>query len=118
MNTIPYYDENLGDGISLWLSEADVVDNFIYNSARAGMSLFGATAWVTDNYVMCQLFDLAGNPYLGVDYAYHNGGGNWCGCDADSRSAALTPPRWNRRSRWEASNRLYDEHRWYLVHSD
>lgn len=72
----------LGDGITLWLSGVvDIVDNYIYESERAGISLNGATAAVTDNYIICVQHNwyLAGNPYQGSDYAFIREG-NGCGC--------------------------------------
>ncbi len=86
------HDYVLGDGITLWLSEVvEIVGNYIYDSERAGISLFGATAEVTDNYIRCvhDNWYLAGNPYQGGDYAFIREG-NRCGCGSVNETCIIS----------------------------
>ena len=74
----------LGDGITAWLSKAFLWDNVIFDSHRAGVSLFGSTAELLDNIISCAVFDVAVNPFAqpGGDVESELTGldANSCGC--------------------------------------
>ncbi len=71
---------SLGDGISVWLTEANVWGNFINQSARVGVSVFGGTAHFFANGIFCSHFDLFGAEYNGVPFTLDDQGDNVCGC--------------------------------------
>jgi len=96
-NTFPL-DGVLGDGIVLFGTHALITDNTIWQSARAGMSMFGSTADLGGNDIYCAAFDLDVEEYDGT-YTFPNDlGGNICGCVGDyprpcqATSSTLQPP--------------------------
>ncbi len=93
----------LGDGISLWASDANqqpmqafLFDNLIQSSERAGVSVFGAAIDMGNNHIFCADFDVIREPYAGFMDVVNDLGGNECGCGALEVCAATgsqpTPP--------------------------
>jgi len=90
----------LGDGISLWsLNQpmvAQMFNNFISGSDRAGVSAFGATAEFADNLILCSTFDIFAADWDGFTFSLDDLGGNLCGCGmlgvCAPKGEGLTPP--------------------------
>jgi hypothetical protein len=100
-DTLPHTTELLGDGIAVFAMDiparAHVRSTHIDDSARAGISSFGAHLRLVENALTCQIFDVNGEPYSGQSFAVDDLGGNLCGCpDAAASclvvSAGLEPP--------------------------
>jgi hypothetical protein len=87
-----------GDGITLMDSQnIDVLDNFVAQSARAGLSNFWSFAALANNKFQCAGYELEGENYMGKNYQFVDNGGNGCGCPTPDgacvvESAGLSPP--------------------------
>jgi hypothetical protein len=90
-----------GDGIVLASESqlplvATLSKNLIQSSSRAGVSVFGASASLKNNTIFCSAFDLDGEVGGGMPYAFHDLGGNLCGCGimgaCKASSSVLSPP--------------------------
>ena len=93
-----------GDGIvvgaqdGFGASQVTLTGNRIEASARAGLSNFGSTITFASNALVCSVFDIEGEDYMGAAFSFDNQGGNLCGCpDANGKckveSANLEPPK-------------------------
>lgn len=91
------FTNNLGDGVIAWDNSTVVMaNNYIVNSHRAAVSSFGSTVEMDSNHLICQSFDLNGEPYNGP-FDFIDLGGNLCGCPSAVNtcsvvSASLEPP--------------------------
>lgn len=94
-------DGKFGDGISVasqdGAAQAEIRSCSIENSARAGVSNFGAQVVITDTTLECSAFDLEGEKFGGVPFSFDGSMANTCGCgaatwDCKSQSAGLSPP--------------------------
>jgi hypothetical protein len=101
-NTTALDADKIGDGLSavrfLGTTSARVDHCLIADSARAGISNFGATVSIAESAVRCAAFDLEGEPSAGVPFTFDDRGGNTCGCPAGDRpceavSVGLAPPQ-------------------------
>ncbi|MBW2456995.1 MAG: DUF1565 domain-containing protein [Deltaproteobacteria bacterium] len=91
-----------GDGILAIASAADPTNLYVdgsrvENSPRAAISSFGGFVSIATTKMLCQSFDLDGEPFEGAQYGFEDLGQNRCGCPtADSAclivSAGLEPP--------------------------
>jgi hypothetical protein len=90
-----------GDGLAviadLAPASARVATTRIEDSARAGLSTFGATVLLFESVLACQAFDVNGEPYHGWQFVLEDLGGNFCGCPEATApclvvSEALVPP--------------------------
>jgi hypothetical protein len=83
----------LGDGVTLWSlnqqMQADVSDNLIFSSARAGISSFGAWADLMDNDIFCVTFDLFGADVGNFQSQLNDLSGNQYGCGQIKPCAAI-----------------------------
>ena len=88
----------LGDGVTVWnQADAFLVHDYISNSQRAGVSNYGATAHLYDCDITCSAFDIASEPWQGIDAAFEDLGSNVCGCqgifdECNALSYELAPP--------------------------
>jgi hypothetical protein len=90
----------LGDGITLWsldnLMHAQLFDNLILGSDRAGVSAFGALVEMADNDIFCSAFDLGIEDFGSFAGEYVDLNGNECGCGLTepclAKSYELKPP--------------------------
>jgi hypothetical protein len=94
-------DGRLGDGVivegGFGPSSLNIVRARIEESARAGLSNFGAFVSLESTRIHCAAFELAGESYNDKEFTFEDRGGNQCGCpDADhackSVSVGLEPP--------------------------
>jgi hypothetical protein len=93
--------EGFGDGMLVASffgvpGKLHIVRSIVADSARAGISCFGAAVDVTDSKLACNAIDMNGEIFDGP-FSFDDGGGNICGCDNDEspcrvRSANLAPP--------------------------
>jgi hypothetical protein len=92
-----------GDGLVATLMETgsipelSVTDSIVAGSLRAGVANFGSAVVIGRVSLECNTIHLNGEPAQGLDAAFTNLGGNWCGCGAEQvtctqQSAALQPP--------------------------
>lgn len=89
-------DDTWGDGIVVMASpqfqgSATVSGNVVKNSSRAALSNFGAVVSASGNVLRCAAFGLAAQDFLGHSFAFHDLGGNLCGCPNAFESCLLTP---------------------------
>jgi hypothetical protein len=94
-------DALLGDGITLFSymgpAIATITNSRIADSARAGLSIFGATATLASTQITCASFPLDGEALDGQPFSLTDQGNNACGCpNADEPcrlvSSSLQPP--------------------------
>ncbi len=91
-------DDMLGDGMAVGLgATATLSATAVFDSARAGLSLFGAVVSLRSARLGCAAFPLAGESINGVDFELVNQGDNFCGCPTPISpckvvSAGLEPP--------------------------
>jgi hypothetical protein len=69
----------------------------IEDSARAGLSNFGAFVSLGATTVRCAAFELEGEKWSGSEFRFEDRGGNACGCPTadqvcEAVSAGLEPP--------------------------
>lgn len=74
-----------------------VANTRIQQSQRAGLSNFGSAVSLSRTEIVCAGFELEGEPYDGMSFAFTDAGANSCGCpDANatciSVSASLEAP--------------------------
>jgi hypothetical protein len=86
-----------GDGLAFLQSAATVRQSLASDSARAGLSSFGADVALGSTLLRCSAFPLASEHYEGAASTIEDLGNNGCGCpDADETctaiSASLEPP--------------------------
>jgi hypothetical protein len=95
------FDGLFGDGIAALSLTAPTVTRItttrVEQSARAGVSNFGASVAIASTHIQCGAFALEGDPFQGFGFAFEDGGGNACGCpNADGAckvvSSGLAPP--------------------------
>jgi hypothetical protein len=101
-DTLPcLLDGFFGDGIAVFSDQAPasatITGAFIADSARAGLSNFGAFVSLGSTRIQCAGYELEGEPYQGLDFVFEDLGENGCGCPtADGKcvaeSAGLAPP--------------------------
>lgn len=101
-NTLPRTADGLfGDGMAVFAIDAPasavVSGTLIEESARAGLSNFGAMVSLGATHLRCAPFELAGEPWKGIDFVFEDRGDNLCGCPAADHachavSANLAPP--------------------------
>jgi hypothetical protein len=103
VRTTPNIQGIFGDGLSavhgvegLMPTTMVIEASLIEDSARAGVSNFGSSVFLSNSVVGCASFQLAGEPSAGLSGSYEDGGGNACGCPAAGEckviSAGLSPP--------------------------
>ena len=84
-DTLPFADGSFGDGLLLLggdvPSAASITGSRIERSARAGIANFAGTVSLGSTTLSCNAIDLDGESTR-VPYAYHDLGGNACGCGA------------------------------------
>jgi hypothetical protein len=96
--TMTRADGLFGDGIAIAGSSASATLTAIRveESARSGVSNFGAHISIVTTHIQCSAFDLIGEPFTNMDPIFENRGGNLCGCGSTtsckSVSAGLAPP--------------------------
>jgi hypothetical protein len=79
-------DAAYGDGIAVLALGAEgpataiVKRSRIEKSARAGVSSFGANVALGSSHLVCNLFDLEGEPSEGIPFAFDQLAPNACGC--------------------------------------
>jgi len=78
-NSVPFAGI-LGDGVSMWNSNGDVIHNNIFNNSRAGVSNFGSVVRLFENKIGCSTFDVQASESGGVPAVNDDLGGNLCGC--------------------------------------
>ena len=90
-----------GDGIAVFSLEAPasatITGTLIADSARAGLSNFGAIVSLGSTRIQCAGYELEGEAYEDQDFVFEDRGDNGCGCPiADGKCAAvgagLAPP--------------------------
>jgi hypothetical protein len=91
-----------GDGLAVARSPGvdgalTVRGTLVADSARAAAASFGATLAIGDSSLVCQAFDLDGEPAHDRQFTFQNLGRNRCGCPASDGecvavSAGLAPP--------------------------
>ncbi len=102
-DTAASVDGLFGDGLVATLMNAgasptlSVTDSIVAGSARAGLANFGAAAEIGGVSFGCNTIHLNGEAVMGLEAAFTNLGGNWCGCGGEEvtctqQSAALQPP--------------------------
>jgi hypothetical protein len=92
------YGDGLAVAAQLWPATALLTASRIETSARAGISVFGATATIGTTILDCNAIDLDGEELGGAAYTLQDVGGNTCGCkDAlvtcSVVSSHLEPPK-------------------------
>ena len=101
LRTGPTPSGDFGDGVAAVLETFDaslsLSDSHIEASARAGVSAFAATVSVRGTTLECNQFDLDGEPLMDLSFSFADGGGNRCGCEAETWeckavTSALAPP--------------------------
>jgi hypothetical protein len=89
-DTYPSLDNGyFGDGIAMALSSINVWDNFVKNSARAGLSNFGGHAVLGNNLLQCAGPYLLADEYMSNAYTFVDGEGNYCGCPSATGSCVV-----------------------------
>jgi hypothetical protein len=90
-----------GDGIGVLAetaeTKAELHRTMVTESARAGLSSFGADVSLEALSLICNDIALDGEPHLGQDFVFVDLGDNLCGCPAATDtckvvSTGLTPP--------------------------
>jgi hypothetical protein len=91
--TLPNVDGRFGDGISSFADGGPgalfVTTSRIEDSARAGISAFGARMSIGASVVQCASFDLASEPFDGAPSDFEDQGGNVCGCPSADGACLL-----------------------------
>jgi hypothetical protein len=100
-STAPNADGEFGDGVTAFAfvgpAAVSVEATRVEDSARAGLSNFGAATPIQNSVVQCAAFDLEGEVYGATAFSFEDRGGNACGCptaelDCLVSSAGLAPP--------------------------
>jgi hypothetical protein len=96
-NLPEFLGNSFGDGITMVLSDAKVLENDIVDHPRAGLSNFGGEATLANNALQCAVYELEGEPFYGFSFTFNDWGGNSCGCPSPSgscvvESAGIVPP--------------------------
>src|SRR5262249_52153441 len=93
--------ELYGDGIAVLTyttpAAVEIATSRIEKSARAAVSVFGASATLSGTELACQKFDIDGEASANNVFQVQDLGGNGCGCPDAARSctlvsSGLTPP--------------------------
>ena len=90
-------DGAFGDGVAVvgafGVGAATLSGCLVERSARAGLAAFGASVELGATALRCNAIHLDGEPSDGTraaaDFAFHDGGGNTCGCDGQEIACAL-----------------------------
>jgi hypothetical protein len=86
-------DGRFGDGVLVLANDAaatvTVVQSRIEASARAAISMFGAHVALGESRLVCQAFDLAGEPWNQAQSAFDDLDNNWCGCPTAQSACTL-----------------------------
>jgi hypothetical protein len=101
-DTVATAEQALGDGLLVYRlltaeASATVTSSRVENSARGGITNFGAAITLQSTGVQCAAFELETEQSDGVDAQLSNLGGNACGCPAadgecTAVSTGLSPP--------------------------
>jgi hypothetical protein len=86
-------DGRFGDGVLVFSkdapADATITQSRIEASARAAVSGFGAHVQLAQSRLVCQAFDLAGEPWNQVQSVFDDLGENWCGCPVEQHACKL-----------------------------
>jgi len=89
-------DGAFGDGITAFSvdgsASVDVARSQIVDSARAGLSSFGASISLQDSAIRCAAFALTGQDVDSFAFSFEDRGGNLCGCPEAVESCKLAEP--------------------------
>jgi hypothetical protein len=81
-----------GDGIAVVSANAtaSITGTRVEKSARAAIANFGAKVSIGTSKLVCQSFDLDGEPFKGVAFSFQDLGDNGCGCPDPLKSCKAT----------------------------
>jgi len=90
-DTYPNSDGLFGDGIISYLSPFTIIENNnIEDNSRAGVSNFGSTVELKNNFIRCYSYELNGENVPGGNFTWIDNGGNICGCQGSGFGPCVT----------------------------